>query len=58
MAREIIDNPPPLNGYRQFPYKITPFPFDWLQKFTTLDDAVDSDPAPTETLPTSEETWT
>lgn len=45
---------PPLNPVRNFPYRVTPFPVDWLLKFTTLGDASDA-PEPHED---SRELWT
>ncbi len=53
--REAIENPAPLNAFRAFPYKVSPFPFDWLRQFTTLDDEAESEAAqPLESL----ESWT
>jgi hypothetical protein len=50
------DTPPPLNAVRNFPYRVTPLPLDWLLKFTTLGDA----PAADEQTPheDSHELWT
>jgi len=36
--KDIVENPAPLNALRNWPYKLTPFPTDWLLKFTTLGD--------------------
>jgi hypothetical protein len=55
--RVIIENPAPLNPFRAFPYKVSPFPFDWLRQFTTLDDDADPETAPAQPLE-SLESWT
>lgn len=34
--RKVVENPPPLNAIRAFPYKVSPFPTDWLLRFTSL----------------------
>lgn len=51
--REPVENPAPLNAQRNWPYKITPFPTDWLLKFTTLGDV----PQDKTTNETSLESW-
>ena len=35
---DVVENPAPLNAWRNWPYTITPFPTDWLLKFTSLGD--------------------
>jgi hypothetical protein len=40
--RTIIENPAPLNANGNFPFKVTPFPADWLLKFTSLGKIKDS----------------
>lgn len=51
--REIVENPAPLNAFRNWPYRVTPFPTDWLHKFTTLGDV----PADDKTDENSLEQW-
>ena len=65
--RAILDNPAPLNASRAFPFKVRPFPVDWLLKFTSLGtipeprQSAQSSPAksdPNSNQPTSLESWT
>ena len=66
--RAIIENPAPLNATRAFPYKVRPFPVDWLLKFTSLGTIPEAKSSTASTpstasisnpnLPTSLESWT
>ena len=55
-TRTVITNPPPLDPWFNFPYTITPFPLDWLMKFTSLGNQ--PDPAVPDKNSDSLETWT
>ena len=65
--RTILENPTPLTATRAFPYKVRPFPVDWLLKYTSLGKIPDPITRPstpsTASLsntnkPTSLESWT
>ncbi len=58
--KPVITNPKPLNLYGDFPYKIIPFPIDWLLQYTSLSSVHPSPDLsnPESTPPDSLELWT
>lgn len=57
--RTTLDEPAPLNPHAEFPHRISPFPLDWLLKFTSLGQISDPPATPSHPKnPTSLESWT